>query len=71
MKKSAKSGLIVLILLIIAIVAYTLYSLRGMNSDSKISFSASDTYRVGEDSKNYDAVAAKGYKNDFIAAFFI
>ncbi len=71
MKKSAKSGLIVLILLIIAIVAYTLYSLRGMNSDSKISFSASDTYRVGEDSKNYDAVAAKGYKNDFIAALYI
>lgn len=71
MKKSAKSGLIVLILLIIAIVAYTLYSLRGMNSDSKISFSASDTYRVGEDSKDYDAVAAKGYKNDFIAALYI
>ena len=71
MKKTTKSGLIVLILLVIAIAGYTVYTLKNMNNDNHIKLSTSDTYRVAEDSKNYDALAAKDYKNEFIAALYI
>lgn len=71
MKKTTKSGLIVLILLVIAIAGYTVYTLKNMNNDNLIKLSTSDTYRVAEDSKNYDALAAKDYKNEFIAALYI
>lgn len=71
MKKTTKSGLIVLILLLIAIAAYTVYEIRGLNGDSGIKVTSTDSYRVAEDSKSYDAVAAKDYKNEFIAALYI
>jgi len=71
MKKTTKSGLIVLILLLIAIAAYTVYEIRELNGDSGIKVTSTDSYRVAEDSKSYDAVAAKDYKNEFIAALYI
>lgn len=71
MKKTTKSGLIVLILLLIAIATYTVYEIRGLNGDSGIKVTSTDSYRVAEDSKSYDAVAAKDYKNEFIAALYI
>ena len=71
MKNTTKSGLVVLILLLIAIAGYTVYTIRNMNDEGNITITKSDSYRVGEDSKTYDAVAAKGYKNDFIAALYI
>ena len=71
MKKSAKSGIVVLILLLLAVGAYTAYEIRGMNDDSNLNLSSSNSYRVAEDSKDYDAIAAKSYKNEFIAALYI
>lgn len=70
MKKSTKSGLLVLILLIIGIGAYTAWSIFKMKVTSP-GGSASKTYRVAEDSNNYDPLAAKLYKNNFIAALYI
>ena len=71
MKKTTKSGLIVLILLLIAIAAYTVYEIRGLNGVSDVKVTSSDSYRVAEDSKTYDATLAKDYKNEFIAALYI
>ena len=71
MKKTTKSGLIVLILLLIAIAAYTVYEIRGLNGVSDVKVASSDSYRVAEDSKTYDATLAKDYKNEFIAALYI
>lgn len=73
MKKTTKSGLIVLIIFLIAVGAYTFYTIKGMNSDSKtsVSSSASNTYRVAEDSDSYNAAEAKAYKREFIAALYI
>ncbi len=71
MKKTTKSGLIVLILLILAIVGYTVYTIHGMDSGTTTSIASTETYRVAEDSKTYDPTAAKGYKNEFIAAVYI
>ena len=71
MKKTTKSGLIVLILLLIAIAAYTVYEIRGLSGVSDVKVTSSDSYRVAEDSKTYDATLAKDYKNEFIAALYI
>ena len=71
MKRSSKSGLLVLILLLIGAGIYTFYVIRGMKSDDNIKISSTDSYRVAEDSIEYDANAAKEYKNDFIAALYI
>lgn len=73
MKKTTKSGLIVLIIFLIAVGAYTFYTIKGMNSDSKtsVSSSASNKYRVAEDSDSYNAAEAKAYKREFIAALYI
>ena len=71
MKKTTKSGLIVLILLLIVIAGYVFYIIHGMNFNSNIKVTASDSYRVAEDSQEYDIAAAKSYKNEFIAALYI
>ena len=71
MTKSTKSGLIVLIIFLIAISAYTVYSITGIGKDSNITSSSSNTYRVAENSENYDAAKAKAYKREFIAALYI
>lgn len=72
MKKSAKSGLIVLILLLLCIGGYITFTILHDNTDSVTRTTASSSsYRVGEDSDNYDPNAAKKYKNDFIAALYI
>ena len=71
MKKTTRSGIIVLVLLLIAVGAYTVYEIRGLNFDSNARVSSTNSYRVAEDSKEYDAVAAKSYKNEFIAALYI
>lgn len=72
MKKSTKSGLIVLILLLIVMAVYTVITIRKMNMQSSGSqLFSSDSYRVAEDSSDYDAIAAKSYKKDFIAALYI
>ena len=71
MRKTTKSGLIVLILLIIAITGYTLYEIRGIKNEANSKVASSNSYRVAEDSKDYDAATAKSYKNEFIAALYI
>lgn len=71
MKKSTKSGLVVLILLLICIGGYTGYTIWNMNRDSSPAVASSGTYRVAEDSDNYDPTAAKEYKSNFIAALYI
>ena len=72
MKKSTKSGLIVLILLLIVMAVYTVITIRKMNGQTSGSqLFSSDSYRVAEDSSDYDAIAAKSYKKDFIAALYI
>ncbi len=72
MKKTTKSGLIVLILLILAVSGYTAYSILSMNNKKSAQYTVnSSTYRVAEDSSNYDPIAAKEYKNKFIAALYI
>ncbi len=72
MKKTTKSGLIVLILLILAVGGYCVYSILKMdNKAAAYNSEASANYRVAEDSSNYDPIAAKEYKNNFIAAIYI
>ena len=72
MKRTTKSGLIVLILLLIGIgcyIAYTVWDMYRAEPDNRAA--STDTYRVAEDSENYDAESAKEYKNQFIAALYI
>ena len=72
MKRAVKSGLIVLILLIIGIAAYTVFTILNMDNGESVNLtSSSGSYRVAEDSDNYDASAAKGYRRNFIAALYI
>lgn len=72
MKKSTKSGLLVLILLLICIAGYVGYQFWDYNRDkSANNSSASSTYRVAEDSDNYNPNLAKSYKKSFIAALYI
>ncbi len=71
MKKSTKSGLFVLIIFLIFIAGYTLYTIRSSFIKDNLRNSTTDTYRVAEDSDSYDPVAAKTYKNQFIAALYI
>ena len=71
MKNTTKSGLIVLILLIIGIVSYTAFTIiKDKDVSSKVTASSS-SYRVAENSSNYDPVAARKYKHKFIAALYI
>ena len=71
MKKTTKSGLIVLIIFLIATVGYTLFTIQKSFSSENLKTAGADTYRVAEDSDIYDPVAAKAYKNQFIAALYI
>ena len=71
MTKTTKSGLIVLIIFLIATAAYTVYSLTDFGRSSHVTADSSNTYRVAEDSENYNAAEAKAYKRDFIAALYI
>ena len=72
MKKSTKSGLIVLILLLLVIAGYVVYTVMDFNKGSSVkTTSSSGSYRVAEDSENYNPSEAKAYKNKFIAALYI
>ena len=71
MTKTTKSGLIVLIIFLIAVCGYTVFTLRGVIGNSKITINSSESYRVAEDSENYNPSAAKAYRNEFIAAIYI
>lgn len=72
MKKTTKSGIIVLVLLILSVAAYSVYTiLHQDNNFEGTAKTSSGSYRVAEDSASYDPVAAKQYKNQFIAALYI
>ena len=72
MKKTTKSGLIVLILLILAMGGYVTCSVLNISIFTTVRTVASqESYRVAEDSIVYDPIAAKSYKNKFIAALYI
>lgn len=72
MKNTTKSGIIVLVVLILVVAGYTAYSIKNQNFTFEKSVStSSDSYRVAENSDAYDPLAAKNYKNEFIAALYI
>ena len=72
MKSTTRSGIIVLVILILSITGYSIYTIKNQNfSFEKNISTSSDSYRVAENSDAYDPVAAKSYKNEFIAALYI
>ena len=72
MKNTTKSGIIVLVVLILVVAGYTAYTIKNQNFTFEKSVStSSDSYRIAENSDAYDPLAAKNYKNEFIAALYI
>lgn len=72
MKNTTKSGIIVLVVLILVVAGYTAYTIKNQNFTFEKSVStSSDSYRIAENSDAYDSLAAKKYKNEFIAALYI
>lgn len=72
MKNTTKSGIIVLVVLILVVAGYTAYTIKNQNfTFEKTVSTSSDSYRVAENSDAYDPLAAKNYKNEFIAALYI
>ena len=72
MKNTTKSGIIVLVIMIIAVTGYSIYTIKGQdNYYGNALQSTGSSYRVAETSETYDPIAAKNYKNEFIAALYI
>lgn len=72
MKNTTKSGIIVLVVLILVVAGYTAYTIKNQNFTFEKSVStSSDSYRIAENSDAYDPLAAKNYKNEFIAVLYI
>lgn len=72
MKKNTVTGLIVLIVLLVVVVGYNIFRVTQDSSDiQNVAKTSTDSYRVAADSDSYDPVAAKNYKNQFIAALYI
>ncbi|MBP5519001.1 MAG: signal peptide peptidase SppA [Treponema sp.] len=70
MKKTVKSGIIVFILLIIGVGIYSVYNILFPKSNNEYS-ERNMSYRIAENSRNYDINTAKNYRNEFIAALYI
>ena len=72
MKNTTKSGIIVLVIMIIAVTGYSIYTIKGQdNYYGNALQSTGSSYRVAATSETYDPIAAKNYKNEFIAALYI